>query len=179
MADRGEDRERGKRAARPIQNERGMARGEAHIQHPVMNMTAIPLEDGDLAQKAPTDRQTHIGEWKRKGHQRHGQAQSTLRVLGPHQAEAAQQKADGQAAAVAQEYGCRAEVIAQKREQSTRKRSRHQRQAKVPVDHGNAKHGQRGQQAHARSQTIHAIDQVDRVGGADEPRNAQESAQGR
>ena len=134
-----------------------------------MDVAAISAKDGRVAEKATTDGQGDIDERESKGHEWSGHAEEGPAVLAPNKAEAAEHKAHGEAAAVAEKDGGRAEVVAEKGEQAAAQGNGGHREAHVAVEDGCKERGDDGEEADTGGETVESVDEVEGVAAADQP----------
>src|SRR5579871_6667807 len=114
-----EERERGPDTGYSVENQRDAARLETALQQAMVNVIAIRSENGLVAEKAPDDGKARIEDRDSQGHHRRRHSQDGGRLLRPEHTEAAQKKADHQAARVAQKDGSRIEIVAEETDQSS------------------------------------------------------------
>jgi len=123
-------------------------------------------------EEAPDDGEKRIEQWKGESHQRGGHAQDGGRFLAPEDTQAAEHEADEQAAGIAEEDGSGIEVVAKETEEGARQRGDGNGQREITVQQGGDESGDGGEQADTRSESVHAIDQIERIRAADEPQNS-------
>ena len=93
-----EEGEEGGDAADGVEDEGGVAGFEAASEDHVVDVATISAEDGGVAEVAAADGEGDVDEGKGEGHERSGHADKGSAVLAPDEAEAAEHKADGEAA---------------------------------------------------------------------------------
>ena len=120
----------------------------------------LPIEKSDVDQRQ--------GEC----HEGRSHAEQRAAVLTPDETEAAQQKADGEASAIAEKDRCGAEVIAQKGEKAGGERHGGHGKAEIALDKRDDDGRDRGEETDSGGQTVESVNQVDGIGAADEPQQA-------
>jgi hypothetical protein len=164
--------ERSRQAAEGIEDEGRVPRRDALVEQAVVDVAAVRAEDRLAPEKAPDDGEKRIEQRKGESHQRGGHAQDGGRFLAPDDTQAAEHEADEQAAGIAEEDGSGIEVVAKETEEGARQRGDGNGQREITVQQGGDESGDGGEQADARSESVHAIDQIERIRAADEPQNS-------
>ena len=178
----GEAREQcqdGEEPADAIEDERRAAGSEAEREDHVMDVRAIAFEDGGAAQETSPDGESDINERECKCHEGRGHAKERSGLLTPDKAEAAEDEADGEAAAISEEDGGGTEVVAQKGEQAAGEGDGGHGETEVAGEDGDKERGDGSEQADTGREAVHSVDEVDGVGTTDEPDDAEENGEPR
>ena len=162
-------REDGRDAAHSVQDQGNPARAHAAVEKLVVDVVAVRSEDGLMAQESSADGNAGIEQRDGQRHQRRRHPQHGGGFLAPDNAITAEQKADRQAAAVAQKNGGGVEVIAQETKQRACQGSRRQGQRRIVLGQRGDEHGERCKQSHARRKPVYSVNQVERVRASYQP----------
>jgi hypothetical protein len=127
--------------------------------------------------QAARDGDAGIQEGHGEGHQGRRHPQNRGRLMTPEDAVAAEQEAYGEASGVTQEDGCRVEVVAKEAEQRAGERRGGQGERQVVGEQSAEQDCDGGEQAGPGGQAVHAVDEIERVGTADEPEYCKRQAE--
>src|SRR5579875_3545873 len=119
-----------------------------------MDVATVGAEDGFLAEKAADDGDQYFGDREGERHQRGRHAETGRRVTIPHEAVAAEQEADQQAARIAEKHRSGIEVVAQETEEAADEGQDGQRQLRVVIDDGRHEKTYGGEQSDAGGEAV-------------------------
>ena len=149
------------------------AGGEAAGEETMVDMAAIRAKDGLATEKAARDGEGGIEEGDGEGEEGSGHAEEGGGFLGPDDAEASQEEANGNAAAIAHKDGGVGEVIGEKTEEGAEEGDSDEGQGVVASEQGAQEGGGGGEEANTYGEAIEAIDEVEGIGAGDEPKHGE------
>src|SRR5208283_2617112 len=138
-----------------------------------MDMLTIRCEHGTATDQAPQDGERRFQDRQAERYNRNGDGNDGRSLLGSGQGQRAQQEADEQTARIAKKDGGGVEVVAQKAKDRPGQSNRHHRDERVSAEQRDYELDQRRKQGRTCSQTIQAVNQVERVGDGQDPQNGE------
>ena len=134
------------------------------------SVARIDRPSAGRASAAPHQRQRAVGDRQREDQQRHAGGQRGRALLPTGDRGRRQQKSGEQAAAVAEEDRRRREVEDQEAERGADERGEQHRFRRMAADDQDRAAGRAGERGDAGGEPVDAVDQVEGVGHADQPR---------
>src|ERR1043166_9222802 len=156
-------------AAHAVEQERNTARAEAAVEQAVMNMVAVSSKYGLMTQEPPDDGNHSVQKRDPQGHQRRRHAQNRGRFLAPDDPVAAQQEPDRETAAISQKNRSGIEGGPEKSQSRAGQRHGRQGRGRIVLEERGEENCKSRERADARRKTVYSINQIERVGTADQP----------
>jgi hypothetical protein len=168
-----EDGESGEGSGRGIEDIGNATGGKAAGQETVVDVAAVWAEDGLAAEEAAGDGESGIEEGDGKCNEGSGHAEEGGGFLGPDDAEAAEEEADGEATAIAHEDGGGVEVVGEETEEGAEEGGSDEGEGVIAAEDGAEEGGGGGEDADAHGEAIEPIDEVEGIGTGDEPKHGE------
>ncbi len=134
---------------------------------------AIRGENRLPPQEPARDRKTDVDQRHRERHHGCRHAEQGGRLLGPDYPEATQREPDDKAAGVTQKNRRRGKVIPKETQQTPDQRNRRHGKSHIVLQQSRDENCQRGKQPHTARETVKTVDQIERVGGSQQPKDRQ------